>query len=165
MIMAAGDFVGLEVQGIEELVEALKKLPPEVQDFVTEDINKYMLNVLRAYPPPKYVTRKHAYGRSFFTKKQRRWFFWALANNKIQVPYRRTQETSRSWKQVGEGRRSFLANEAPGAPFLYNEPGQSRHEKLVGWKTIPTIIKERTARIIKVAEAATQKAIRKLDLG
>jgi len=81
--MAKGDFVGIEVQGLEELRAQLKKLPPAVQDLVTEDVNKYMLDVLRTYPPQKAISRKRAYGVPFFTDKQRRYFFWALGEGAV----------------------------------------------------------------------------------
>jgi hypothetical protein len=158
-------FVGIEVQGLKELEAQLKKLPPAVQDLVTDDANKYMLNVLRTYPAQKSISREQAYGVPFFTDKQRRYFFWALGEGIISVPYRRTQELRRGWKQVGTGRKSFLANEVPYSPYMVDDKDQSRMAALGGWKNLSAILKERTAAIIRVADAAAKKAIRKLGLG
>jgi hypothetical protein len=158
-----GDFVGMEVQGLEELKAKLAKLPGASQDFVTDEVNKYMLDVMRQYPPEKYVSRKDAYGETFFTAKQRRYFFWALDQGIIGVPYRRTQAVRRGWQQVGKGRRSFLANAVPYAAHLFNDD-QSRHAAKIGWKTITQTIKERMSRIIVVADGAIKKAIKKVGL-
>src|SRR3990167_11099991 len=43
------------------------------------------------------VTRKSVYGKSFFTLRQLRFFFFALRKGLIKVPYRRTGRQSKSW--------------------------------------------------------------------
>jgi hypothetical protein len=163
--MASGDFVGIEVQGLEELQALLAKLPVEVQDIVTDDVSAYMLNVLKTYPPQRHITRKQAYGRTFESDKQRRFFFAALKDGRIKVQYHRTQHFRNSWQQVGKGRRSFLANEMPYGSFLVNDDGQSNMAKLGGWKTLTAVMKQRFNQILRVANAAAVKAIRKLKLG
>jgi hypothetical protein len=69
----------------------------------------------------------------------------------------------KGWKKYGTGHKSFLANEVPYAAFLYNDD-QSRMAKLGGWKTLTIIMKERAAQIIRIANSAAIKAIRKLNL-
>lgn len=160
------DFVGVEVQGLDEFEAKLKKLPVEVQDFVVDDVSKYYINVFKAEQPPQnYVTRKAAYGVTFFTARQRRWFFAALREGLIDVPYKRTQALRNAWRQVGEGARSFIANDRPGAPFVVGDETQSRHEKLVGWFRAGELMEKRLPRALKIADAAVKKAIRKLGLG
>lgn len=159
----ADPFVAVEVQGLAELQAKLKQLPIEAQDMVVDDLNKYYLNVFRGYPPKNYVTRKAAYGVTFFTEKQRRWFFANLNEGNIDVPYVRTQQLSKGWRQVGSGRTSFLANERAGAPYVVGDD-QSRHEAMVGWKKAVDVIKERMSKALQVADGAVKKAIRKLHL-
>jgi len=158
----ADGFIGLDVQGLDNLKSLLKDLPEYAQDFVVEDVADYLLNVLRMYPPQKSVTRKAAYGVSFFTDKQRRFFFAALADGSINVPYRRTQALSRGWKKVGSGRNLIIANETPHAGLVMGgQTEQSRHARAIGWKEAGEIAKERADRITKIAEAAAAKAIKK----
>lgn len=159
------DFIGVEVQGLAELKTKLDALPAVVQDYVVDEVTKYYLNVFRdSQPPPNYVTRKAAYGVTFFTPRQRRWFFAALRDGTIDVPYRRTGGLRKSWRQVGSGARSFIVNDSPGAPFVVGDDTQSRHEKLVGWFRTNELMEQRIERAMKIADAATKKAIKKLGL-
>lgn len=159
------DFVGVEVQGLKDLQDKLSKLPVAVQDAVVDEVTKYYLNVFQsAQPPPNYVTRKAAYGVTFFTPRQRRWFFAALRDGTINVPYRRTGGLRKSWRQVGTGARSFIVNDSPGAPFVVGDDTQSRHERLVGWFRTNELMEERIERAMRVADGAAKKAIRRLGL-
>lgn len=159
------DFVGVEVQGMVEIKKRLEKLPEAVQDAVVDDVTKYYLNVFRdSQPAPNYVTRTAAYGVPFFTPRQRRWFFAALRDGTIEVPYRRTGGLRKSWRQVGEGARSFIVNDAEGAQFVVDDEMQSRHERMVGWFRVNELMEQRIEKAIRIADAAAKKAIRKLGL-
>ena len=73
-------------------------------DAITEDVGDYLVNVLRSYPPQNYVTRKAAYGQTFFSDKQRRWFFAALeAEN-----YRYPASARKHWRKAGSGLMTSL---------------------------------------------------------
>jgi hypothetical protein len=61
--------------GIDEITSRLRSLPIEYQKEVLDEAQKYAIDVLATYPPQKSVTRKKAYGVSFFSDRQRRWFF------------------------------------------------------------------------------------------
>lgn len=166
--MADGDFIGIDIEGLEEVQALLRKLPKEVQGQVTDDVAVYMVNALRAYPSQKRVTRAEAYpdapaGPGWFSEKQRRWFFANLGE--LQIPYRRTQEYARGWKAVGQGPQTLVVNEAPHAIYLQDDERQSRMAALGGWQKLSKFIQERSARISRIAEAAAQKAIKKLDRG
>ena len=154
-----------DILGDKELVAKLEKMPFEVADTVVGEVQDYLLNVLRSdQPPPKYVTRKAAYGVSFFTPKQRRWFFASLADGSINVPYQRTQGLSKGWQIVDRGIAGYIVNPTPGAKFVVGDGTQSRHEKMVGWKTVGQQIKDRAGKIAKIVDAAAKKALRKLKL-
>lgn len=158
------DFVGLDISGIAELQKKLARLPKEAQDSVIDDVSKYYLNVLQTtQPTPKYVTRRAAYGKPFFSERQRRWFFAALKNGDITVPYRRTQGLKRGWKQVGTGTPSFLVNETKGAEFVVGDK-QSRHEAMVGWAKAEDTVKKNMPKAMKKADAAIKKILKKLKL-
>jgi hypothetical protein len=158
------DFIGIDITGVPELVAKLNKLSREVQDAITDDISVYMLNVLKAYPPQKSVSRESVYGETFFSDKQRRYFFAALADGRINVPYSRTQALAQGWKKVGSGYTAILANETPYAGLMMGEGEQGRMAKATGWKTTAQIVTERLARILEIADAGVKKAIKKLGL-
>lgn len=164
----AGDFIGIDIEGIPEVQAILRKLPKEAQGMITDDVAKYMVDVLRQYPPQKYVSRKDAYpdapaGPGWFSEKQRRWFFANLGD--LQIPYKRTQDYARGWRAIGMGPQTLVVNETPHASFLQDDDYQSRMAAKGGWQKLKYIIRDRTARIVKIADAAAQKAIRKLDKG
>lgn len=161
----ANDFVGIEVTGdIPKIQNFLQRYPKEAQDMITDDVNAYLVKVMQQYPSQSYVTRSSAYGAPFFTEKQRRWFFAALRRGEISVPYHRTQGLRESWNIVGKGRGSIIVNETQAAVFTMGDGTQSRHEKMVGWKTVGALIKERMSRIVQVANGAAKKALKKLKV-
>jgi hypothetical protein len=155
------DFIGIDIHGLPHLQNLLKAVPPAVQDAITDDLSTYTINVLRAYPPHRYVTRQAAYGRTFQSDKQRRWFFAALKDGRLKIPYPRTQTLSRGWHQVGRGAQSIIANETPYAGLVMGDGEQSRHAALVGWNTTASILKERERRMDDLAQASAKKGIRK----
>lgn len=158
----ADKFIALETQGLEVMAK-LQKLPVVVQDAAVDELNKYFINVFRGYPQQKSITREAAYGVTFFTDKQRRWFFANLKEGNIDIPYIRTQALSSGWQQIGTGVRSFIVNERPGGVYVMGDE-QSRHEAMVGWKKAADIVKERMERALKVVDGAVKKAIKKLGL-
>lgn len=161
----------LEVIGLEAVLSRIKSLPNEAKAQIVADVGAYAEGVLaERQPDPKYVTRKAAYGKSFFTAKQQRYFFWALKNGVIDVPYNRTGTLSAGWKvryNLGAG-YATITNSVPYAPYVQGIM-QSRHEKLVGWKRVVDIIAGelsfRSSKFRTVVMSAVQKAIRKLQLG
>lgn len=158
--------IGIDVRGIKEVQWALNRWPPEAVDAGSDALSLGMLNVLRQYPPKRFVTRKAAYGRTFFTKKQRRFFFWALHLGKISVPYKRTQALRDGWRRVGTGVTQILVNEREGAAFVMGNksdfPGQARHETMVGWLTMEEVYEEHNASLIKQFVGGIKKALRKV---
>ena len=156
------DFIGAEIDGLEEVQHIISGWPQAAKDAAVDDASEYLIEVFKQQPPPKYVTRKAAYGTSFFSDKQRRWFFAALNSGEIKVPYRRTQEMRNAWRQVGSGERSFIVNETQAAVFTMGDDTQSRHEKLVGWETVSQKISKSMDKLVKRLVAAGEKALRKL---
>src|SRR3990172_7167849 len=117
----ANNFIGIDIQGIDELKAKLDKLPEAAQDEgVTEGL-KYLQNIMRKYASYKYVSRKSAYGTTFFTEKQRRYFFAALNRGEISIGNNRTQALARGWKIEGTGRKAFLANEVSYAAYVMGD--------------------------------------------
>lgn len=160
------DFIGIDVNEVlrsSKVVQAqLASVAPAVLDGVVDGVSEYLLSVFKLYPPPNHnITRKQAYGVTFFTAKQRRWFFWALNSGILRLPYRRTQGMRNAWRQEGKGAKSILVNETQAAVYTMGDNTQARFSKLVGWKTLEQIVTERRKQIEARALAEANKAIRR----
>lgn len=158
------DFIGIDTEGTKELVSKLDRLPDVVKDHAIDEVNKYLLNVLKAYPPYRYVPFKTAYGK-WFSEKQRRYVMARISEGTITpgMP-NRTQRFSQGWKIVGYGQKSVIANETPYGPYLMGDTTQARMPAKIGWKRLKDVINSRMSQIIRKAQAGAKAAIRMLGL-
>ena len=155
------DFIGIDIRGIPELEKKFGKLAPYCIGAMCEQVADYLITVFQQQPPPDHTkTRKQAYGKSFFTDRQRRWFFWALNSGALSLPYQRTQEMRRSWKKIGKGANVMVVNETEAAVFTMDDERQARFSRLVGWKTIGDVVRERRTQILRQAEIGVKKGIK-----
>ena len=164
------DNISIEVIGLEDLMNRIKMLPTETQKLILDDVGEYSRKTLAELQAKyKYVSRKQAYGVSFFSAKQRAYVMAAIRRGDITIPYRRTGTLAGGWRvQRGSKDYATITNNVPYAPYVQGIM-QSRHEKLVGWKRVVDIIAGelsfRSSKFRAVTMAAYQKAIRKLRLG
>ena len=160
------DFIGFEVEGLEEVKEKLRRLSSqEPQREMTKDVATYLRAEMQKVPSPTYVSRKQAYGRSFQSDKQRRWFFAALARGEITIPYRRTGRLRGGWEIMPMGTVNHLVvNEIPYAKWVQDKDTQSNMMKLRNWKTFQTVIKKSSDKIRQIANKVYYNYIRKTGL-
>lgn len=159
------DFIGIEVTGNDRIARILARFPKEVGDAGADAIADYIIKVYRNYPPYKYVSRKRAYGRTFQSSRQRRYFFWALQQGIIRIGNYRTQRLRKGWKQVGEGQNSIIANEVPYSGYVMGSITQQANQPfLVGWKQFDTVYSDNQEKIDKVLFGAVKKQIKKMGL-
>jgi hypothetical protein len=161
------DFVGIDVQGLTEVQNKLNRAIPSVQDSIVEQVAGYVVKVMQEQPTPNHsITRAQAYPEvnGWFSEKQRKWFFWALRTGKIHVPYTRTQEMRKAWKVYGKGKNAIVANETQAAVFTMDDERQARFSKLVGWETVGTKLKARSAQITRQAEIGAKNGLRKAGI-
>lgn len=154
------DFIGVSVQGDVELSKRLLRLAsPETIGRANRRIAEYIRDQAQKYPPKRSVTRKQAYGSSFQSDKQRRWFFAALKAGQIRVPYQRTGTLLRGWKIMPFGSQDFLViNETEYAGYVMGAT-QSRMMSMIGWKTLEGIV-DKTAldQAIRIMSEEIQRA-------
>jgi hypothetical protein len=104
-----------------------------------EEVGEFMRYRLREYPGYRYVSRKAAYGQSFSSDRQRRWFFAALAEGRI-TPGRanRSGKLGDGWRIVKTDPKALnLVNEVPYAVFVQGTvTQQARQPRMAGWKSI-----------------------------
>lgn len=159
----ADSFLLLDPTEKKVLQNLLKKLPDEVQDIAVDDAIEYTINVLRAYPPYRYVSRISAYGKQWVNDDQRKAVMAKVREGKITPGKKnRNQELSKGWKQVGEGRKSFIANEVPHGPVVMGPNDQSRMAQMGGWPTTIKVVDDHAAKIERKLTASGEKAMKKL---
>lgn len=135
--MASGFVVSYNQAQFKRL--SAKLSPPEVAQLVhqtTRNVADFMRGKAQEYPPEKRVTRRQAYGVTFFTAKQRRWFWAALNSGELELPYRRTNTLRDSWNISGGNDRVMVTNTADYFKFVHERGRQSRMMTIIGWKTV-----------------------------
>lgn len=160
----ADSFIVVTTEGLDEIIKKLDKLSPAIADEGIQAANEDAVKYLKTYDVKyRYVSRKAAYGSTFVSEKQRRWFFAALRSGELEIPYKRTGALRRAWRVVGAGRTGFIANDRPGAGFVMGDI-QSRHEGLVGWKKVEEVLQKRINQLLKAFSKGVDKAIKRVGL-
>lgn len=157
--------ISVEVKGLEQLLPKIASLPDALKEEVITTAGEYALEVVKEYPPQNYITRAEAYpdapaGPGWFSDRQRRWFFAALASGEISIPYQRTNTLKDSWVLSIASSHALLYNGAPYAPYVLGYAFQSRHEKKVGWRVTAEIIQEQLTFQNSKYRAMVHEAIR-----
>jgi len=123
----------------------------QVLHQTVEEVGAFLLPKLKKYPPRRYVSRKAAYGRTFFSDRQRRWFFAALRSGELSIPYGRSGTLAAGWEVQPVGTQEVrLVNSVGYAGYVMGDT-QSRHEKLVGWRTVRQYVREYGGQIGRIA--------------
>lgn len=149
--------ISIKVRGVEKVKKMLDRVPVGAKGVVAYAVALYMLgnerHGLKHYKRYKYVSRKRAYGVSFFSDKQRRWFF----ANMPSIPYQRTGAQGRAWMLEGGGTRVRLANRDPSVKFTR---GQTSLHRLMGWQTAMATVKSNLKGALRSGKAALLAFIR-----
>lgn len=149
-------FIGVDIAGIKEIQDALKKLPDAVADAGVENANKYMLEVEKKYAP------SHR-GQPFkWQNAAQRKAAMAAMRKQGGPPYRRTQTLRRGWKLLGNGRNQILVNEVPYARFVKDPPipGHAARE----WTSLEQDVKKSTPKLVAKFEEGARKAIKRIGI-
>lgn len=114
----------------------------------------YLKGQVDNYPPKKSISRKDAYGATFFSDAQQRAFFAMLKSGEIEVPHRRRGSGGLGGKWVvreeGGGLSQILGNRARYARHVVGIR-QARMMRMIGWRRVRDVYleeKEAMRRII-----------------
>jgi hypothetical protein len=144
------------------LKEFLSNIPRFLQKIAIKAAGDETENYLRknTEPPQNYITRKAAYGRSFFSDAQRGFFFASLKSGKnvltgepFNVPYNRTHALAEGWERIDTPMGATFKNDNPAAQWTIGEK-RTRHEKIVGWRKAYDIFASGRKQIIAAAKRA-----------
>jgi NAD(P)-dependent dehydrogenase (short-subunit alcohol dehydrogenase family) len=141
----------------------IEKLPDGARQIATPIIGDEVVNLMRQYEAYSYVSRAQAYpnapaGPGWFSEKQRRYVMAAIRRGEISIPYARTQALANGWQRVGVR----IVNTTSYAKYVQGDNTQSRHEALVGWKTVSQKVEANQQKIMAAARNAVRTAVRKL---
>ena len=145
----------IRIEGIDELAKRIEKAE-QLKGFKEglRDGAKHIRRVVRLYP------RKSSRRQPFRTAKSRRYFFWALRQGIIQVPYVRTLRLKNAWQieTVNNGLTQIVANVGVSYNALVQGAGaQANYHRFTGWKTEKQVAREETPEVIRLATAGLQK--------
>jgi len=156
--------IKFRIRNVEAVQSFFRAIPRGAVKVALEAFTDYIIgdesHGLRHADPYKFVTRKSAYGFSFFTVKQRRWFFWALKTGKIDPGSgKRTGESTAAWKAVprNDGYRFTVQNNTAGGYWTRHDKKQARQLGKVGWRKIMTVLADNYKGGIRHAVAAVKK--------
>jgi len=123
------------VSGADELVAALKAAPSGYKTSVLRDVATYLINNgLNVYPEYNYVSRQEAYGQTFFSPAQRRWF-WANGGPDMIGDHRTGGQAS--WKATTmTSDYAVISNSASGIQYTQSVQAQAAQPRMVGWYTV-----------------------------
>lgn len=147
------------------LTQVISDLPKNLRGPATEEAALYLIGDtnrgLKHYPPYKYVSRMAAYGFTFFSDAQRRLVMAKIRSGEITPGIsRRTGETARAWTVLYSGVKTRILNPTRGAYYTADDIGQSRHEAMVGWRRVSSIIASNQNGMSAAADKRAQQEIK-----
>ena len=165
-------FISITVsKDVDKIIAKLDKLAPGYIDAGSEAASKLLLDALinKEIPDWRKVTRESVYGETFKSDKQRRFFFAALADGTIQVPYLRRGKSGgiqSTWNLEGSGAKVTITNRDPVSIYLYDNQKQSLFMGWMGmgWNKIGVILAQYTPQMIRSFMNAGRNYIKKLGL-
>lgn len=146
------------VRGLKEFQSFLKTVPRGTVKVAVAAFGDWFVGKddrgLRHYEPYKNVSRKRAYGQTFQSDKQRRWFF--ANGGPDMIGNNRTGKTKDAWRfrSTNGGYGGTFENDAPGAGWLWSDSGQANQLRKVGHRTISSKIASNMKGAIRHARAA-----------
>src|SRR5512146_3138969 len=158
--------ITVKVRGIDELKKFLAELPYGTKREAIEAVTQYHVgneqHGSKHLVHYRYVSRKQAYGQTFQSEKQRRWFFAALRSGELHIPYKRTGATQAGWQYrlTNQGYNATIYNATKGARYAQGDDTQSRHEALVGHRKVSDVISTNIVGAMRAAYQAVQRWIK-----
>lgn len=144
--------VSVEIRGLAELMRDVNHLIAfkVVRDTMEMAVERVRTQIA-VYPPPP-----SGYHMVFKTDKQRRFFFAALRDGRISVPYRRTGNLGRLWvtsvSNSGADIRGEVGNDISYGPFVQSAESQAPiHQGR--WRTAERVVEMMTPQIQDLFES------------
>ena len=135
--------VSYDVKGYNRVRNALRKLASEYKKELDSTIGDWTKKQRAGLKSHGYPAQSNA-PQPFKTERQRRWFFWALKNGIINVPYKRTGIMASSWRATKRGDSDWvIENSAAYTALVVGRGTQAQYHKNHWW-VAQDIIEEET---------------------
>lgn len=122
-----------DVKGYNRVRNSLRKLASEYRETTDDTVKDWTKEQKAGLKGFGYPAQRNA-PQPFKTAKQRKWFFWALSEGIIEVPYRRTGKLASSWRAKKEGWSHWtLENSAAYASLVVGRNEQARYHEGHWW--------------------------------
>lgn len=158
----------IEIVGLEPLIRKLDSLGKmRTVKLVMKAAGLYVKGKVSVAPAVKRMTRASVYGEPFKTERQRRFFFAAMRNGTIEVPYIRnsspgSEAITKRWGIVvsPDGMEVTIGNNASYARLVHGADGeQSKYLGLVGWRRADEVAQVEQKVVYGMIEDALQREI------
>ena len=151
------------IKGLDELTEKFDKIGQlDGVKAAMKNAGDHMEDAMKVYPAKPHFQHRWP----FVSDKQRRYFFWALKQGKIEVPYRRGQspgseDLGQRWTVAtrDQGFTVIVGNNASYGPFVQSHDSQSKMMKVIGWKTDQQVLDENKGEVVEYIRDAIVKII------
>jgi hypothetical protein len=156
-------YVSTHLADVSKEIQAfLKETAPGARGAAAEAAAKFLVgdgrHGLKHYPPYKYITRRRAYGKPFFSNKQRRKVMAMIRRGEIDPGFpHRTGRLQRGWQTTRRGADVRIYNTVPHVLPVMGDTAQSRHERLVGWRMVSDIFETNLDGAMLAAQRAVIK--------
>ena len=145
------------MHGAEEVMKAMEEAgDTSVLKRIVQAAGLHLKSIIAEYPERKRLTRREVYGSSFKSIKQRRWFFWALRNGRIEVPYVRgsspgSESLKHRWTTapILDGMGVSIGNNASYVKWVQDKEFQSKYHAAVGWVPAQTTLEKERVGIVQ----------------
>lgn len=149
----------MTIDGVTETIGHLRNVAPlsVLRPPMEESVN-LLLAYIQDYPGPP----QRPYPQMLRTEKQRRYFFWALRNGLIQVPYVRRGKLGQSWTTnvtaTGNSLHGIVGTNLKYAVYVQNSQRQAViHQQ--NWRTDRMAVEANRAEILERFRAAIRRSI------
>ena len=154
----------IEINGMDELILKLARLERmDAVKAVMRSAAEYLKGKLAKYPTQRSISRESVYGAPFASERQRRFFFAALHDGEIDVPYHRGESASseafgRSWtiSEQDEGLTQIVGNDTSYGPMVMGDD-QSQFMAAMGWEKASDIADNETDVIVNFIKTAIDR--------
>jgi hypothetical protein len=155
--------IDFKVRNWEQFNAYMLALPRSIVRVALPAIVRYIIgNDAHGLAHPdkyQYITRASAYGQTFQSDKQRRWFFANHMQDKI--GNHRTGESENAYQYVEKDDFHFaITNPTKGAYFTRSDDGQAMQPAMVGWRKASLVILDNMIGAIRAANQEIDRWIR-----
>lgn len=153
-----------DVRGLDKVQQFFKELPRGSMRTAIKAFGDYILgddsHGLRHIEPYKFVSRKAAYGQTFFSDKQRRFFFANIDNLKPGSGTR--HDTTRGWRSVisAGGYKYVARSDSASTRWTMSDKYQARQPAKAGHRKVSQIVQSNLSGALRAAVTAVNAWIR-----